>query len=88
LYRLTRHANSVLKLRKTTFCPSCFASAEHDEQKVAKFSHVRYKSVSSALMSVDMANLSSLKERVREVHLHEPNEHLKNITQGILQKPR
>jgi hypothetical protein len=31
-----------------------------------------------------MANLSSLKEQVREVHLREPNEHLKKHNAGHL----
>jgi HEAT repeat protein len=41
-----------------------------------------------ALKSVDVANISSLKEQVRQVNLREQNEGLKTMSQSILQKLR
>lgn len=41
-----------------------------------------------ALKSVDLGNISSLKEQVRQVNLREPNEALKTMSQSILQKLR
>ncbi|RZK37931.1 MAG: HEAT repeat domain-containing protein [Hymenobacter sp.] len=41
-----------------------------------------------ALKSVDVANISSLKEQVRQVNLREQNEGLKTLSQSLLQKLR
>lgn len=41
-----------------------------------------------ALKSVDLGNISSLKEQVRQVNLREQNEGLKTMSQSILQKLR
>ena len=41
-----------------------------------------------ALKSVDLGNISSLKEQVRQVNLREQNEGLKTLSQSILQKLR
>lgn len=41
-----------------------------------------------ALKSVDLGNISSLKEQVRQVNLREQNEGLKIMSQSILQKLR
>ncbi len=41
-----------------------------------------------ALKSVDLGNIASLKEQVRQVNLREQNEGLKTLSQSILQKLR
>ena len=41
-----------------------------------------------ALKSVDVGNISSLKEQVRQLNLREPNEALKSMSQNILLKLR
>ncbi|TDN37380.1 HEAT repeat domain-containing protein [Hymenobacter sp. UV11] len=41
-----------------------------------------------ALKSVDVGNITSLKEQVRQLNLREPNEALKNMSQNILLKLR